>query len=368
MGSLFKSCKEWWLRLLSVWPARVVPAEAGSTALVPKNEGINEGPSAAVSDTASYDDVEDKSSPLIAPEVPLREVLPKFAEKSLSELLHRDCWSFLLVPEEEVTRWFAIFSDHLEEIGRTPVAEHDNFMSNLNRLTSGAISLDDGLRFRIEDFRSFNEFGDRYALQFFQEGAFNCDESIQRRRDNIRLINRLKPADTVTIKNEDDLAKAVLNNKIASAYLDHLEKDGLLSAEKRLAIKNDEAELLPIMRSLNIPRKMAAIALAHCLNVEYIEIGEVYFDKSVTHLVSMGWKQEHQVFPYKINDAHIFMAMADPTDKDAVNELEQVSRCQAVIYCSAARDIANMIKKAHKDDILRAEAPDPKFQVYNAAI
>ena len=362
MGSLFKYCREWWLRLLSICSAHAVPARVDGTAVMPKTEK----PSVSESQASACDDVDDRTSPLKAPEVPLREFLPNFAENKLNELLHRDCWSFLLVPEEEVTRWFAIFSDHLEEIGRTPVAEHDNFLSNLNSLTSGAVSLDDGLRFRIEDFRSFNEFGDRYALQFFKEGAFSCDESIQRRRDNIRLINRLKPADTVTIKNEEDLAKAVLNNNIASEYLDHLQQDGLLSAEKRMAVSDDEAELLSIMRSLNIPRKMAAIALAHCLNVEYIEVGDVYFDKNVTHLVSMVWKQEHQVFPYKINNDHIFMAMADPSDKDAVSELEQVSRCQAVIYCSAARDIANMIKKAHKDDNIGTEAPDPKFQVYNA--
>ncbi|MDO5297597.1 MAG: hypothetical protein Q4F00_13400 [bacterium] len=363
MGTLFKYCKEWWLKFFSVWTAKAVPTKINNAVAVPKPASP---PSAAETAHAVYDNVEDTKTPLLAPEVSLREVLPNFAEKNLNELLHRDCWSFLLVPEEEVTRWFAIFADHLEEIGRTPVAEHDSFMSRLSSLTSGAVSLDDGLRFRIEDFRSFNEFGDRYALQFFKEGAFNCDESIQRRRDNIRLINRLKPADTVTIKNEDDLAKAVLTNKIASAYLDHLQKDGLLSPEQRAAIRDDEAELLTIMRSINIPRKMAAIALAHCLNVEYIEIGEVYFDKSVTHLVSMGWKQEHQVFPYKIDKDQIFMAMADPSDREAVNELEQVSRCQAIIYCSAARDIANMIKKAHKDDILAAQAADPNFQVFTS--
>ncbi len=307
------------------------------------------------------------SKPMTAPEVPLRKVLPVFAESKLTEMLHRGCWSFLLVPEEDVTRWFAIFSDHLEEMGRTPVADQEQYMLELNSLTSGAVTLDDGLRFRIEDFRSFNEFGDRYALQFFQEGAFNCDESIKRRRDNIRLINKLKPADTVTIKNEDDLARVVVTNKIASAYLDHLQKDHLLAAERRLAIRSDESEFLEVIRSLNIPRKMAAIALADCLHVEYIEIGDVYFDKNVTHLVSMRWKQEHQVFPYKIENDQIFMAMADPSDKDTVDELEKVSKCQAIIYCSAARDIANMIRKAHKDDNIGSEAPDPNFQVYNSA-
>ncbi|MBQ7568707.1 hypothetical protein IJT17_07885 [bacterium] len=291
------------------------------------------------------------SKPLVAPEVPLRDELPNFVQARLDDLLLEGCWSLLLVPEEEITRWFVIFPDKLKELGRTPVVQHDDYMQRFAELTGGAVSLEDGQRFRIENFRSFNEFGDRYALQFFKEGAFSCDEAILRRRDNIRLINRLKPADTVTVKNEEDIARVILANGIGKDYLDHLCSDGLLDKDKRAALGDDSSEVLAVMHSINIPRKMAAIALADCLKVEYLEVGGVYFDKGITHLFGREWKRLRQVFPYIVDDeGRLLVAMADPSDKETIAELERISGHKAMVYCSAARDIEKMIIKAHKDD------------------
>lgn len=295
-------------------------------------------------------ELEELSKPMLAPEVPLMEMLPDFACAELTPVLSNGGRSLLLVPEEEDTRWFAIFDESLIELGRTSVEEHEKYMQSLNKCCGGAVTLENGQRYRVEDFRSFNEFGDRYALQFFAEGALSFDESILRRRDNIRLVNRLKPADTVTAKNEDDLAQAVLKNGKATVYLDHLMRDGLLSSEKRSAVGDDEADLLAIMRSINIPRKMAAIALADCLGVEYLEVGGVYFDKIITHSFGKQWKRERQVFPFIIEEGQVQVAMADPSDQETIDAIEKRYHCKARVFCSAARDIDNMIKKAHKDD------------------
>lgn len=295
-------------------------------------------------------ELEELSKPMSSPEVSLRDDLPPCVALALDRLLSSDCWSFLLVPEEDISRWYAVFADKLEELGRTPVNEHRYYIERLKTCVGGAVSIEGGRRFRIEDFLSFNEFGDRYSLQFFEEGRFSCDEAIIRRRDNIRLINKLKPADTLTLKNEEDIAKALHRRGLATSYLDHLCKDGLLSSDKREAITDDEGQLLEVIQSLNVSHKMAAIALADCLNVEYLEVGHVYFDKAITHLWSEQWKLEHQIFPYTVENGVVKVALADPTDDKAIEEVEKVSGYSAHIYCSAARDITNMIKKAHKDD------------------
>lgn len=309
-----------------------------------------QGKAASPSPAATGEAPPDLSKPMTAPEVPLREELPGCVSSELTAVLHQGCWSLLLVPEEEFTRWFAIFDDSLRELGRTPIAEHDDYLQRLHGCASGAITLEGGRRFRIEDSRSFNEFGDRYTLQFFEEGAFTCDESIERRRKNIRLVNRLKPADAVTAKNEDSLAAVLTKAHLTGAYLDHLVKDGLLGAEQRAQAGDVEAEFLPLLRGLNIPRKMAAIALADCLGVEYLEIGSEYFDKEVTHLFSAAWKYEHQVFPFIIEKGILRAALADPTDIETIQALEKAAQVPVRVYCSAARDIDNMIRKAHKDD------------------
>lgn len=327
-------------------PAEASDADSGQNNAQKKSAESRCGSVASV----AGEEILDLSKPMTAPEVPLREELPSCVNSELVSVLQQGCWSILLVPEEEFTRWFAIFADSLRELGRTPIAEHDEYLKRLHLCASGAITLEDGRRFRVEDFRSFNEFGDRYTLQFFEEGIFSCDESIERRRANIRLVNRLKPADAVTAKNEDSLATVVSKAHLTEAYLDHLVKDGLLGEERRAQVSDADAEFLPLIRGLNIPRKMAAIALAECLGVEYLEVGSEYFDKAVTHLFSAEWKYERQVFPFIIEKNRLRMAMADPTDINTIKTVEQVAKVPVKVYCSAARDIDNMIKKAHKDD------------------
>ncbi len=284
-----------------------------------------------------------------APEVDLHRELPERVAAVLDEILHEGCRGLLLDPEEEFTRWYVFFDNELRELDRTPIDKHSQYMAGLSACANSAVTVDQE-RFRIEDFRSFNEFGDRYSLQFFKEGASSFDETFIRRRDNIRLVNRLKPATCTTYKNEMDIVRVLNKNGLGDAYLEHLCRDGLISEERFNGIRREGDYLLSTIQSTIIPRKMAAIALADCLGCEYLDVERVTFDKAITHKVDKAWKSQKQVFPYVIEDDKLMVAMMDPSDSETVEYLETVYGHKTKIFCSAAQDIAVMIRKAHKDD------------------
>ena len=309
----------------------------------------HDSPSGSYLPVATEPAIEDLTKPMAAPEVPLRDFLSYRANDLLDGLLSEGCSCILLDPEEEITRWYAVFPDKIREIDRTPIAEHQHFMTNMGACTNGAIPVGEE-RYRIEDFRSFNEFGDRYSLMFFREGAYSYDEAIAKRRETIRQINRLKPATALTVKNENEIAKILEKEKLAPAFLEHLRADNIISAERLEAAKSKNEEIIEVLRTINVPRKMAAIALADCLKVPYIEVCEVVLDNEFTHLESQDWKLERQALPFAKEDGCLAIAMANPTDSETFQHLASLCGLPPKIYCASARDVYNTIMRAHKDD------------------
>lgn len=294
-------------------------------------------------------EVEDLTKPMTAPEVDLKSKLPELVADRLGQVVAQGGRAILVDPEETETRWFGVFEDHLEELGRSPVVEHADILAMLDFCRGGAITLG-ALRYRIETFKSFNEFGDRMTLQFFEEGRFSGEQAIERRQENIRLVNRLKPATSLTAKNELDLYGVVRRNPRDKAFVDLLVEEGLLTPEQVERIPPGEDFELRVLQGNIFPRKVAAVALAHYLGAEYVDVEEVHFSKEAARLLDKDWELDRQVVPFAQDGKDLKVAMMDPTDTALLAEIEERTGCKVRGYCSAAQDILVMIHKAHKRD------------------
>jgi len=286
---------------------------------------------------------------MTAPEVELKAKLPAEVAQRLAEVLDAGGRAVLANPEEEEVRWFGVYEDHIEEIGRSPVADYSSQLLLLESCRGGAITLP-GARYRIEAFKSFNEFGDRLVLQFFEEGRFTSDEAIERRQENIRLVNRLKPATSLTARNELDIARAIANNPGPRSFVDILLEEGVLTREEIDQVPAGDDFELRLLQTHIFPRKVAALALAHYLGVDYIDVEATAFSKEAARLLEKDWELEQQVVPFAQDGDELKVAMADPTDAGLLAELAQRTGCRVRPYCSAAQDIVGMIHKAHKRD------------------
>ncbi len=294
-------------------------------------------------------EVEDRSRPMTAPEVDLKGKLPAEVADHLPGLLGAGGRAILANPEEEEVRWFGVHEDHVEEIGRSPVAGYSELLLLLDSCRGGAITLPEA-RYRIEAFKSFNEFGDRLVLQFFEEGRFTSDEAIERRQENIRLVNRLKPATSLTARNERDIARAITMNPRARPFVEILVEEGVLTREQIEEVPAGEDFELRLLQTHIFPRKVAALALAHYLGVDYIDVEACAFSKETARLLDKDWELDRQVVPFAQDGEELKVAMADPTDTGLLAEIAERTGLRIRPYCSAAQDIVGMIHKAHKRD------------------
>lgn len=294
-------------------------------------------------------EVADRSRPMTAPEVDLKGKLPAPVAEALDPALGRGCRALLIDPEEEETRFFALFEDHLEELGRSPVAGHADLLALLDFCKGGAISLGPA-RYRLEAFKSFNEFGDRLTLQFFEEGTLDHEGFLERRQANIRLVNRLKPATALTARNELDLDAVVRRNPRERPFVDCLVEEGLLTPEQLQRVPGGEGFVLRVLQGHVFPRKMAASALAKYLGVEYVDVEAVSFSKEAARLLDKEWELRRQVVPFAQEGEVLRVAMMDPTDSALVAEIEQRTGLRVLASLSAAQDILAMTHKAHKRD------------------
>lgn len=283
-----------------------------------------------------------------APDVEMGEVLPPEAAARIDEVVAAQARGLLVDPEDEESRFFAFFDDRLDELVRVPVDQHEGWLIKLNEASGGAFS-SGGARYQLQTSQSLSDFGDRLTVAFFEEGKFDTDGLIERRRENIRCINRLKPATSLTRKNIEDILSVVERNPRDADLAKILLDDQMITEEQFQAIQETDNPLRTLFERQTFPRKAAASALARYLGVDYIDVEAVTLDKKAARSLDKDWSLKKQVVVYAVSQGVKKVAMMDPTDKELVAELEQ-RLGEVTPYLSAAQDIMVVIGKAHQID------------------
>ncbi len=291
----------------------------------------------------------DPKAVLKAPDVDLKGKLPKEAAEVVCDHILAGCRGILIDPEDEETRIFAIYEDRLVEIGGCDVKSHADLLYRLKACVGGAVTCGEK-RYQIQEFESLSDFGSRLVLNFFEEGKFDTEAILQRRRENIKLVNKLKPATSLTRKNILDLHRVVTHTKSDQDFLSILLKNQLISQELYDKANQQDDPVMYALHNQVLPRKAAASALADYLEIEYVDVEAVDFDKRTARLLDKEWALQNQVVPYGKQGDRILVAMMDPTDSALIKSLEEKLGCGVEVACSAAQDIMVMIHKAHKAD------------------
>lgn len=104
----------------------------------------------------------------------------------------------------------------------------------------------------------------------------------------------------------------------------------LTEDQMQRALKEQQStpdELGKIMVSLDfISHADLARAQAERLNLDYVEINESDVDPEALHLVPEKMVRRHEVLPLRIQDERLVVAMVDPTDLHALEDLRMVSK------------------------------------------
>lgn len=137
--------------------------------------------------------------------------------------------------------------------------------------------------------------------------------------------------------NESQLAEAVEEQKASGQSLPRvlLEKN-LLSEQQLTAI------------------------LAEQIGARYLELGQFPVDPEVTNLVDASFARRHKVVPVGHEDGKILVAMVDPTNVFALDDIRILSGSEVIPVVSASEDINNVIDR-YVRDTMEAEGTLDEF-------
>lgn len=291
----------------------------------------------------------DPKAKLVSREVDLKGRLGEEAASKLDDAILNGARGLLIDPEDEETRIFAFYDDKIAELARQPLAGHQELLTNLDHCRDGAFSSLDK-RWRIENFRSLSDFGDRMVVNFFEEGVMNDEEIYNRRKENIRLVNKLKPATSLSRKNVNDMLALLRRTPRDKPFTEILLEDQLITPAQFERVKDAPDVLEAVLTDYVFPRKAAASALARYLGADYIDVEAVDLDKKAARRLEKEWALKNQAVPFSEDKERIQVAFMDPTDTALQEEIARMTERRVMPYCSAAQDIMVMIHKAHKRD------------------
>lgn len=106
------------------------------------------------------------------------------------------------------------------------------------------------------------------------------------------------------------------------------------------AQKSDKRELGAILVSLGfISAADLAQAQAQRLNLEYLELSEMHVDRGAVELVPQRVSQKYGALPLYVEDSRLFVAMSDPTNVHALEDLAIISGYRVVPVMVSEEDL-----------------------------
>lgn len=155
---------------------------------------------------------------------------------------------------------------------------------------------------------------------------------------------------------------------------DILVSQGKLTEEQlRQAVeaqKENNGELGVVLVSLGfISSADLAQAQAQRLNLEYVELSEMHVDASAVELVSQKVLQKHGALPLYVENSKLYVAMTDPTNILAIDDLAIISGYRVVPVVVSVEDLHRTQNKMFGDgeevvgilqDAIEPEVEDPE--------
>lgn len=89
-------------------------------------------------------------------------------------------------------------------------------------------------------------------------------------------------------------------------------------------------------------------ALCRQLRIAFVDLDQVTLDRSVAQLVNRRYAQQRRVIPIGRSGSRVTLAMDDPTDIDAIEELESSTGCRIEVVTSTSAAFDRALVRAYE--------------------
>lgn len=107
-----------------------------------------------------------------------------------------------------------------------------------------------------------------------------------------------------------------------------------------------------------LTEEQLAMALAEHFQLKYVEIKAYQWKEDIARLVPVELMLRHEVIPYGMENGHLIVAVADPTNVEAVDEIEIVTGVPVSLVVASSRDIKVFLKRLQDSQGILREAAD----------
>jgi type IV pilus assembly protein PilB len=128
-----------------------------------------------------------------------------------------------------------------------------------------------------------------------------------------------------------------------------------LSAEKKVGA--GEIAQAALNEGL-LTEEQLAMALAGHFQLKYVEIKAYQWNEDMARLVPVELILRHEVIPYGMENGRLIVAVADPTNVEAVYEIELVTGVPVSLVVASSRDIKVFLKRLQDSQGILREAAD----------
>src|SRR5215831_15191900 len=133
---------------------------------------------------------------------------------------------------------------------------------------------------------------------------------------------------------------------------DVLIEDGLLlpnQLDEAIALQKQQGgRLLKILTEKNfVSDQDMAISMGRCLNVPPVNVGKVRVPEEILDLVPRDMAKTHRLVPIGKLDKKLFVAMADPTNVLAIDDLKRRVQMEIVPMIATERGVSDALSGVH---------------------
>ena len=148
---------------------------------------------------------------------------------------------------------------------------------------------------------------------------------------------------------------------------DVLIEDGLLlpnQLEEAMAIqKNEGGRLLKILTDKQfVTEQDMAISMGRCLNTPPVNLSKISIPEDILNVIPRDMARQNKLVPIARVNGKLFVAMADPTNVLAVDDLKRTTQCEIVPMIATERSVAEALSGVHgsanMSDVLRQVAEE----------
>lgn len=260
---------------------------------------------------------------------PLRETFGRLIKSEMN---------FMFFDPEETKCYVYLLSDNkAHEIDEFPVDDWKKNTLLLKKMNSRLIELD-GEKYLCILNVSLTNLGERIAIALLSPSARD-DEIKEKKRNAIRLVNKLKPATSLTHKNIENLEKIIefRKERLGGDIFDLFLESKLLTREEVNKLRG-EKDYRPLF-SLPLPRKQVVRNVARWLGIDYYDVEISDYNEKTARILPEEMARRLMAILFKEEEKSVKIAMANPFNRESIEEIENLLGKRVVPFISCEEDI-----------------------------